>query len=46
LTIVNRLENDPRFQTPVVPIENLPAPPGDRIAHIVGAVKARSRDDM
>jgi hypothetical protein len=41
LTIVNRLENDPRFQTPVVPIENLPRLPGDRIAHIVGAVKAQ-----
>ena len=52
LTIVNRLENDPRFQTPVVPIEYLPRLPGDRIAHIVGEVKTqepgryvRVRDD-
>jgi len=34
LNIVNRLEDDPRFLTPVVPIETLPRLPGDRLAHI------------
>jgi hypothetical protein len=52
LTIVNRLENDPRFQTPVVPIEALSSLPPDRLVHIVGRVKeqepgryVRIRDD-
>ena len=41
LTIVNRLEDDPHFQTPVVPIETLPRLPADRLVHIVGQVKAQ-----
>jgi signal transduction histidine kinase/CheY-like chemotaxis protein len=41
LTIVNRLEDDPRFQTPVVPIKTLPRLPADRLVHIVGQVKAQ-----
>jgi two-component system, cell cycle sensor histidine kinase and response regulator CckA len=41
LTIVNRLENDPRFQTPAVPIETLSRLPADQLVHIVGQVKAQ-----
>ena len=52
LSIVNRLEDDPRFQMPVVPIESLSSLPVDRLAHIAGQVKeqepgryVRIRDD-
>ncbi|HZL45686.1 MAG TPA: ATP-binding protein [Opitutaceae bacterium] len=41
LTILNRLEDDRRFQLPVVAIETLPRLPADRLAHIVGQVKAQ-----
>ncbi len=41
LTIVNRLEDDARFKTPVVPIEALPRLPADRLVHIAGRVRAQ-----
>ena len=41
LTIINRLEDDPRFQTPAVPIESLSRLPPDRLVHIGGRVKAQ-----
>jgi signal transduction histidine kinase/ActR/RegA family two-component response regulator len=41
LTIVNRVEDDPRFRASVVPIETLPRLPADHLVHIVGQAKAQ-----
>ena len=50
--VASRLEDDTRFQTPVVPIDSLPRLPSDRLVHVIGQVKAqepgrymRIRDD-